>query len=491
MNLCGAGYELLTDLYQITMAQGYWEAGKADDEACFHMYFRDYPFKGGYAVACGMAQLAEMVDGFAFSEDDCAYLASLPAPGGGSLFEEDFLDYLANDFRLTCNIDAVVEGTVVFPHEPLVRVTGPIMQCQLLETALLNCVNFQTLIATKAARVCLAAGAPVAEFGLRRAQGAGGGVWASRAAVVGGCASTSNVLAGKLYNLPVSGTHAHSWVMSFPDELTAFREYARIMPKNCVLLVDTYDVEQGVRNAITVGLEMRERGERLAGIRIDSGDLAWLAKMARRMLDEAGLADCGIVLSNDLDEYTIESIREQGANVMSWGVGTKLATAYDQPALGGVYKLSATKSQGDSKWKARLKVTEMSSKLTLPGVLDVCRFFFEDGRIAGDMVFDVNEPVNAEDKIIDPSDLLRQKSLAGLASETLLRPLSRDGESVLAAEDRCAMAAQARAKEALRKLDESQKRLLNPHTYPVGLEEGMWHRRAALVAELRGQKIGW
>ena len=197
------------------------------------------------------------------------------------------------------------------------------------------------------------------------------------------------------------------------------------------------------------------------------------------------------MLSNDLDEYTIESIREQGANVMSWGVGTKLATAYDQPALGGVYKLSATKSQGDSKWKARLKVSEMSSKLTLPGVLDVRRFFFEDGRIAGDMVFDVNEPVNVEDKIIDPSDLLRQKSLAGFASETLLRPLSRDGKSVLAAEDRCAMAAQARAKEALGKLDESQKRLLNPHTYPVGLEEGMWHRRAALVAELRGQKIGW
>ena len=313
----------------------------------------------------------------------------------------------------------------------------------------------------------------------------------SRAAVVGGCASTSNVLAGKLYDIPVSGTHSHSWVMSFDSELEAFRAYAKCFPTNCVLLVDTYNVKKGIENAITVGLEMRERGEKLAGIRIDSGDLAWLSRYARERLDAAGLTDCGIVLSNDLDEYTIESIREQGANVMSWGVGTKLATAYDQPALGGVYKLSATKSQGDSKWKARLKVTEMSSKLTLPGVLDVRRFFFEDGRIAGDMVFDVNEPVNAEDKIIDPSDLLRQKSLAGLASETLLRPLSRDGKSVLAVEDRCAMAAQVRAKEALGKLDESQKRLLNPHTYPVGLEEGMWHRRAALVAELRGQKIGW
>ena len=304
-------YALLTDLYQITMAQGYWDAEKAGEEACFTMYFRDYPFKGGYAVACGMAQLADLVETFRFSEEDIAYLASLDAPAGGPLFDPAFLEYL-RDLRLSVDIDAVPEGTIVFPHEPLVRVTGPIMQCQLIETALLNMVNFQTLIATKAARVCRAAkGRPVAEFGLRRAQGLGG-VWASRAAVVGGCASTSNVLAGKLFNIPVSGTHAHSWVMSFDDELTAFREYARIFPNNCILLVDTYDVEQGIRNAITVGLEMRERGERLAGIRIDSGDLSWLSKMARRMLDEAGLSDCGIVLSNDLDEYTIQSMLEEG-----------------------------------------------------------------------------------------------------------------------------------------------------------------------------------
>ena len=256
-------YALLTVLYQITMAQGYWDAEKAGEEACFTMYFRDYPFKGGYAVACGMAQLADLVETFRFSEEDIAYLTSLDAPAGGPLFDPAFLEYL-RDLRLSVDIDAVPEGTIVFPHEPLVRVTGPIMQCQLIETALLNMVNFQTLIATKAARVCRAAkGRPVAEFGLRRAQGLGG-VWASRAAVVGGCASTSNVLAGKLFNIPVSGTHAHSWVMSFDDELTAFREYARIFPNNCILLVDTYDVEQGIRNAITVGLEMRERGERLA-----------------------------------------------------------------------------------------------------------------------------------------------------------------------------------------------------------------------------------
>ncbi|HIW76931.1 MULTISPECIES: nicotinate phosphoribosyltransferase [Gordonibacter] len=478
-------YALLTDLYQITMAQGYWQSGKNATEACFHMYFRDYPFKGGFAVACGMAQLAELVDTFAFSEEDRAYLASLDAPGGGKLFDPAFLEQLA-DYHLSVDIDAVPEGTVVFPHEPLVRVTGPITDCQLIETALLNCVNFETLIATKAARVCLAAGSPVAEFGLRRAQGAAGGVWASRAAVVGGCASTSNVLAGKLFGVPVSGTHAHSWVMSFPDELTAFRAYAEAFPKNCILLVDTYDVEQGVKNAITVGLEMRERGERLAGIRIDSGDLAWLAKMARRMLDEAGLTDCGIVLSNDLDEYTIQSIHDEGAQVMSWGVGTKLACAFDQPTLGGVYKLSATREPGEATWRDRLKISESAAKLTTPGVLDVRRYYHDDGRIAGDMVFDVNTGVGEREIIVDPSDDLRQKRLSGKRFETLLAPLAREGRTVLPAAGRDAMVARERAAAQLAMLDESQKRMLNPHTYPVGLEYGLFERRRELVARMRG-----
>lgn len=485
----GLAYALLTDLYQLTMAQGYWACGKAEEQACFTMFFRETPFKGGFAVACGMAQLAEMVDGFRFTEEDAAYLRSLQAPGGGALFNEAFLDYL-RQLRLSADIDAVREGTLVFPMEPIVRVSGSILECQLLETALLNCVNFQTLIATKAARVCLAAQSPVAEFGLRRAQGAGGSLWASRAAVVGGCASTSNVLAGKMFDLPVSGTHAHSWVMAFDSELEAFRAYARIFPKNCVLLVDTYDVKQGIENAITVGLEMRAAGECLSGIRIDSGDLAWLARYARRRLDEAGLADCGIVLSNDLDEYTIESIREQGAQVMSWGVGTKLATAYDQPSLGGVYKLSAAMGEGGA-WHDRLKLTEQSSKLTLPGVLDVRRYVFSDGRLAGDMVFDVNRPINEEGVIIDPADMLRQKSLSGLEFTTLLSPLARSGVSVLAPADRSALEARTRTAAGLAQLDESQKRLLNPHTYPVGLEAGLWHRRADLVARLRGTRLEW
>lgn len=476
-------YELLTDLYQLTMAQGYWSAGHIDEQACFHMFFRDCPFKGGYAVACGMAQLADLVDTFSFTDDDVAYLASLDAPNGGRLFRQDFLQYL-NNFNLRVDIDAVAEGTIVFPHEPLVRVVGPIMDCQLLETVLLNCVNFQTLIATKAARVCMAAQTPVAEFGLRRAQGTGG-VWASRAAIVGGCASTSNVLAGKLFDIPVSGTHAHSWVMSFPDELTAFRAYAREFPRNCVLLVDTYDVRQGIQNAITVGLEMRERGERLSGIRIDSGDLSWLAKMARHMLDEAGLEDCNIVLSNDLDEYAIQSIRDEGAKVNSWGVGTKLACAYDQPTLGGVYKLSAIRAEGKDTWTDCIKISESASKLTTPGVLDIRRYYAQNGHIAGDMVFDINAGVKACEVIVDPCDGLRQKKLAGKHFKTLLQPLARMGKTVLSSSLRDALEAQRRTREGLDTLDESQKRMLNPHTYPVGLEYGLFERRRNLVMQLR------
>ncbi|MEI3230048.1 MAG: nicotinate phosphoribosyltransferase [Gordonibacter pamelaeae] len=480
-------YALLTDLYQITMAQGYWESGKGATEACFHMYFRDYPFKGGYAVACGMAQLAELVEGFAFSEEDRAYLASLDAPGGGRLFKQEFLDYLAG-YRLSVDIDAVPEGTVVFPHEPIVRVCGPIMDCQLIETALLNCVNFETLIATKAARVCQAAQAPVAEFGLRRAQGAAGGLWASRAAVVGGCASTSNVLAGKLFGIPVSGTHAHSWVMSFPDELSAFRAYAEAFPKNCILLVDTYDVAQGVRNAITVGLEMRARGERLAGIRIDSGDLAWLAKMARRMLDEAGLSDCGIVLSNDLDEFTIQSIRDEGAQVMSWGVGTKLACAYDQPTLGGVYKLSATREPGEREWTDRLKISESVGKAHHARRAGRAALLLLRQRAAGRRHGVRRERAGRPEPRGDRGPLRRPaaEEPCGAVLQDAARAAGARRQTVLDAAGRDALAARARAQEGLALLDESQKRMLNPHTYPVGLEYGLFERRRELVARMRG-----
>lgn len=474
-------YPLLTDLYQLTMAQGYWRSGKLDTQACFHAFFRENPFKGGYAIACGMANIADLINDFHFSEEDIAYLQSVPAPGGGALFDPEFLDYLST-LRLTLDVDAVHEGTVVFPNDILVRVTGPILQCQLIETALLNCINFETLIATKAARICLEAKAPVAEFGLRRAQGQDGAIAASRAAVVGGCASTSNVLAGKRFSIPVSGTHAHSWVMAFDSELEAFRAYAEIFPTNCTLLVDTYDITQGVENAIIVGKEMEARGEKLSAIRIDSGDLAWEAKRARKMLDDAGLPEVGIVLSNDLDEYTIKSIRDSGAPVTAWGVGTKLATAYDQPALGCVYKLAAKRDAGEE-WQDCVKVSGNAVKLTVPGVLDVRRYFHDSGLLAGDMVFDVNRGVQSEG-IVDPADALRQKNLAGKKWITLLHPLARNGKVVLPDEYQDALVAQARCKDQLALLDESQKRILNPHSYPVGLEHALFDRRRALVREL-------
>lgn len=484
MTVESRNYSLLTDLYQLTMAQGYWACGKLEEEACFHAFFRTNPFEGGFAIACGMDHVLNVIENYRFTDDDVAYLASLDAPGGGKLFAPAFLDYLRT-MELSVDIDAVREGTVVFPNDPLLRVMGPVIQCQLLETALLNCVNFETLIATKAARVCLSAATPVAEFGLRRAQGEDGGLRASRAAIVGGCASTSNVLAGKMFNLPVSGTHAHSWVMSFDSELEAFRAYARIMPHNCVLLVDTYDITQGIQNAITVGLEMKERGEKLAAIRIDSGDLSWRAKQAREALDAAGLTETGIVLSNDLDEYTIRSIKDSGAEITSWGVGTKLTTAYDQPALGGVYKLAAKRASKNDQWEPCIKVSGQASKLTTPGVLDVRRYFHENGTIAGDMVFDVNQGV-ASELIIDPADELRQKDLSGLAFTTLLEPIVREGHSVVDASFGDAMAARTRCIEQLDLLDESQKRILNPHSYPVGLEYGLFHLRHDLVAKLLG-----
>ena len=335
---------MLTDLYELTMAQGLWESGKANEQGCFTAFYRDHPFGSAYAVMCGTAELPELVENLRFTPEDIDYLASLQAPAGGAMFKSAFLDYL-RDFRAHVNIDAVPEGELVFPREPMVRVTGPALECQLLETALLNIVGFQTLVATKTARVVLAAdGRPVAEFGLRRAQGPDGGLAVARASYVAGCSSTSNVLAGRRYGIPVFGTHAHSWVMSFDSELEAFRAFAKSSPKNCTLLIDTYDVREGCEHAITVAKEMEAVGERLSAIRIDSGDLAKLSKYVRGRFDAEGLPYVGISVSNDLDEYTIQSLLDQGAPIDSFGVGTKLATCYDQPALGGVYKLSARRA---------------------------------------------------------------------------------------------------------------------------------------------------
>lgn len=383
-------YTLLTDLYQLTMSYGYWKNKLHEHEAVFHLFFRKNPFKGQYAIAAGLQTAIDFIENFHFAEDDIAYLATLTGNDGKPLFETAFLQYLAA-LTFDCSIAAIPEGTIVFPHQPLLRIQGNIILCQLLETPLLNIFNFQTLIATKAARVCFAAkGEAVLEFGLRRAQGQDGAISASRAAYIGGCAATSNVLAGKLFNIPVKGTHAHSWVMSFEEEMEAFEKYAEAMPNNCVFLVDTYNTIEGVKKAIEVAQKLRETGHEAVGIRLDSGDLAALSIAARKLMDEAGFPNMQIVASNDLDEYEIEKLKQKGAKIDVWGVGTKLVTAYDQPALGGVYKLSAIRAP-QKDWKFRIKLSEQAIKVSNPGILQVKRYF-QNGKPVGDMIFSEISP---------------------------------------------------------------------------------------------------
>ncbi|NGX27357.1 MAG: Nicotinate phosphoribosyltransferase pncB2, partial [Chlamydiae bacterium] len=338
---------LLTDLYELTMAYAYWKNGMQDREAVFQLFFRKYPFGGAYAICAGMEVALEYIENFGFEEDDLAYLAQLKNPAGKPLFEGAFLEYL-KDFRLSVDVDAMEEGTPVFPYEPLIRVQGPIIQAQILESALLNILNFQTLIATKASRVCYAAkGDHIVEFGLRRAQGIDGAIAASRASFIGGCHSSSNVLAGKLFGIPVMGTHAHSFVMTFDEEENAFRTFAKALPENCVFLIDTYDSLKGVERGIKVA---KEEGLKLIAVRLDSGDLNVLSNKVRKMLDEAGLKETQIMATNELTEQIISDLKHQGGKISLWGVGTNLVTAKDQPALDGVYKLSAVQGK-DKEWK--------------------------------------------------------------------------------------------------------------------------------------------
>lgn len=474
---------LLTDLYQLTMAYGYWKTGREALESVFHLSFRKHPFRGGFTVAAGLADAIDYLRHLRFTPEDLAYLATLTGQDDRPLFEPDFLDHLGQ-LRFACDVAAVPEGTVVFPHEPLLRIRGPILQAQICETALLNLLNFQTLIATKAARVCLAArGEPVLEFGLRRAQGVDGAVTASRAAYIGGCAATSNVLAGRLYGIPVKGTHAHSWVMSFDTELDAFEAYAEALPNNCVFLVDTYDTLNGVRAAIQVGQALRSRGQRMAGIRLDSGDLAWLSVEARRLLDDAGFADAAIVASNDLDEHLIDSLKHQGARISVWGVGTKLVTAYDQPALGGVYKLSAIR-RPDGTWEPKVKLSEQAVKVSTPGQLQVRRFQGEEGFLA-DGIYDLERGAPPDFTLVDPLDPTRRKVFAAGASfEDLLVPIFERGELVY--EPPALADIRARAQRQLTRCHEGLKRLVNPHQYPVGLELGLHELKTNLILRARG-----
>lgn len=486
LNLYGGSLALLTDLYQLTMSYGYWQQGRKDDEAIFHMFFRKTPFEGGYALAAGLGTFVEYLEGFHFSESDLEYLATLEGNDGKPLFHKDYLQFL-EEMELRCDIDALPEGTPVFPQAPMVRVRGPLIQCQLLETALLTILNFQTLIATKSARICEAAeGGEVLEFGLRRAQGPDGGISAARAAIIGGAEATSNVLAGKLLGLPVKGTHAHSWVMSFDSELEAFESYAQAMPNNAVFLVDTFDTLEGVKKAVTVGKNLRERGHEMLGIRLDSGDLAYLSIEARKILDKGGFRDAKIVASNNLDEYTIESLHRQGAKIDIWGVGTNLATGGDQPALGGVYKLGAIKKPGQP-WKPSLKLSEQRAKISNPGCLQVRRFYSKNYAL-GDMIFNELHGKPVDGIIVDPLDDLRRKEidLENSTTRDLLQPIYREGtlvdEEILHTP---LTEIRERARGELSRLHQTIRRFTNPHEYPIGLSQSLNRERRTLVLQAR------
>jgi nicotinate phosphoribosyltransferase len=475
---------LLTDFYELTMAYAAWKSGADRKQAAFTLSFRTSPFGGGFTVAAGLEHAVDLVSHLRFEPEDLAFLAEQRGADGAPLFERGFLDALTR-LEVDVDVEAVPEGTVVFPQEPLVRVSGPVVPCMLLETPLLTVVNFQTLVATKAARVTLAArGDPVLEFGLRRAQGIDGGLAASRAAYVGGCAGTSNTLAGRLYGIPVGGTHAHSWVMLHGDEREAFLAYARALPANCVFLVDTYATLEGVRHAIEAGRWLRSQGKALLGIRLDSGDLAWLSQEARRMLDEAGFPEARVLASNELDEHIIQSLKDQGARIAVWGVGTRLVTGQGDGALGGVYKLGAVRASRDAPWEYRVKVSEQAGKTTIPGLLQVRRFEDERGFVA-DVIHDELLGLPEPAVMVDPLDVTRRRELpAGLASEDLLVPVFRGGKQVWQAPP--LEAVRARVQAQLGRFHAGVKRFVNPHQFPVGLERRLYDLRTQLVLDARG-----
>jgi len=473
---------LLTDLYQLTMAYAYWKNGMENVEAVFHLFFRKHPFKGGYAVCAGLENAIEFFRMFQYSSSDLDYLSTLTGTDDQPLFSREFLDYLAK-FKFTCDVDAIPEGSVVFPQEPLIRVQGPIIQCQLLESPLLNLINFPTLIATKAARICYAArGEPVMEFGMRRAHGIDGAITASRASYVGGCHSTSNVLAGKLYGIPVKGTHAHSWVMAFEHEQESFQAFADALPGNCVFLVDTYDTIEGIKKAIEVGKTLKKRGQSVWGIRLDSGDLNYLSIVARKMLDDAGFPEAQIFASNELDEELISDLKRQGAKIGVWGVGTNLATAKGQSALDGVYKLSAIRKP-NQKWEYKLKLSEQIRKVTNPGILQVRRFQ-ENDRFVADAIFETQMENPEQFTIVDPFDATRVKAIPkNCEYEDLLVPIFRNGNLVYPIPS--LEAVRKHTYQDLSCFHESIKRFLNPHQYPVGLEKKLYELKIDLIKKIR------
>lgn len=473
---------LLTDFYELTMMQGYFK-NKNQDVVVFDAFYRNNPCGGGYSVCAGLKQVIDYIENLHFDEEDIHYLRNL------KIFDEDFLSYL-HDFHFSGDIYAVPEGSLIFPREPLIKVVAPIMEAQLIETAILNIINHQSLIATKAARVCYAAkGDNVMEFGLRRAQGPDSGIYGARAAVIGGCNGTSNVLAGQMFDIPVMGTHAHSWIMSFPDEYTAFKKYAELYPSACILLVDTYDtLKSGIPNAIRVFREMRDAGIPLTyyGIRMDSGDLAYLSKEVRKMFDEAGFPDAVIAASNDLDEYLIESLKLQGATITSWGVGTNLITAKDNPAFGGVYKLAAIRDENGN-FQPKIKLSENIEKVTNPGNKTFYRVYDKTtGKIKADLIcladetFDENEPL----KLFDPNAPWKKTKLAG-GSYTLremLVPIIREGKTVYTSPS--VMEIREICNKEKDTIWDETKRFVNPQEIYVDLSQKLYDMKTKLLHQM-------
>ena len=472
---------LLTDFYELTMMQGYFREQQANETVIFDAFYRVNPCGNGYAICAGLEQVIEYIENLHFDKEDIDYLRST------GMFDEDFLDYLSS-FRFSGDIYAIPEGSVVFPREPLIKVVAPIMEAQLVETAILNIINHQSLIATKTARVVYAAqGDGIMEFGLRRAQGPDAGIYGARAAMIAGCIGTSNVLAGQMFDVPVKGTHAHSWIMSFPDELTAFRAYANLYPSACILLVDTYDtLKSGVPNAIKVFTEMREAGIPLTfyGIRLDSGDLAYLSKEAKKMLDAAGFSDAVISASNDLDEYLIDSLKMQGAAINSWGVGTNMITAKDCPSFGGVYKLAAVKDKDSGEFIPKIKLSENAEKITNPGNKTIYRIYQKDtGKIIADLICLTEERYDAKNSLLlfDPVETWKKTHLApnSYALREMMVPVFKEGKCIYHSPK--VMDIQAYCKDELNTLWDESRRLINPHEVHVDLSHKLWHMKNQLL----------
>ena len=469
-------YTLDTDLYELTMVAGYKLLGKANQRACFDLYYRQNPDNGAFCVFAGLESVIRYVNNLGLYPDDLEFLGSL------GIFSPKGLEHLSRGIKFTGDIWAVPEGSVVFPNEPLIRVVGPIPEAQILETTLLALVGHQTLIATKAARLNIATrGAPVVDFGTRRAHGVHAALYGARAAYIGGCAGTSNVKAGKMFGIPVRGTHAHSWVESFDTEIEAFESFASVFPENCVLLVDTYDTLEGVRQAVKVADRMKAQGRQLMGIRIDSGDLAYYSKAAREILDDAGCHDVKILASSDLDEWIIESLRDQGARIDIWCVGTRLITSYQTPALGVVYKLMAA-DKGDGIMLPKIKISQNPRKVTNPGIKKIIRFYNGNDRMIGDLLTQHDEPVPSGGfvRAHHPMyDYMKKVYRPPYTAKELMVPVFINGEQVY--DPPSLEKVRERAAMDIASLETEYKRFSNPHIYKVSLSDTMYRIKKELL----------